>query len=89
MAKNEKEKEPEELRGQLMLQIAAGRFFRPDVSIKERPHRRTVYSNAWFVDLRPVDLPVGKIIGSTDIDDISTATIVDRLGAAASPPGDQ
>jgi hypothetical protein len=27
MAKKEKTKEPDELRGQLMLQIAAGRFF--------------------------------------------------------------
>ena len=50
----------EDFRGQLMLQIAAGRFFRPDVPINEHPHRRTVYSNASL--LNSVDLPVGKVV---------------------------
>lgn len=76
-------KRAENLRGQLMLQIAAGRFFRPNVSINEYVHRRTIYSNGWFADNTPVDLPVGKIIGSTDLGGVSTAMLeaVDRLEA--------
>jgi hypothetical protein len=83
MAKIKKKKKPEELRGQLMLQVAAGRFFRAGVPINEHAHRRTVYSNAWFLSQAPVDLPVGRIFGSTEIDDVSTAMIeaVDRLEA--------
>jgi hypothetical protein len=74
---------PEALRGQLMLQIAAGRFFRPGVPINEHTHRRTVYSNAWFLDPRPEQLPVGSVLGSTDTGAVSTATIeaLDRLEA--------
>ncbi|WP_158171279.1 hypothetical protein [Rhodococcus sp. JT-3] len=66
-----------------MLQISAGRFFRPDISINERTHRRTVYSNGWLLDQTPVKLPVGTIIGSTEIQGISTAMLeaVDRLEA--------
>jgi hypothetical protein len=82
MAKR-KAKNADELRGQLMLRISAGRFFRPDVEINEHPHRRTVYSNAWFPDPTPVDLPVGTLIGSSDISDVSAAMLeaVDRLEA--------
>jgi hypothetical protein len=72
----------EEFRGQLMLQISAGRFFRPGVPINEHAHRRTIYSNASL--LESVDLPVGKLITSTDIGgDIWTAMLeaVDRLEA--------
>lgn len=71
---------PEALRGQLMLQIAAGRFFRPGVPINKHTHRRTFYSNAWFLDPRPEQLP-GSVLGSTDTGAVSTATIeaVDRL----------
>lgn len=74
---------PQALRGQLMLQIAAGRFFRPGVPINEHKHRRTVYTNAWFLDPRLEHLPVGSVFGSTDIGAVSTATIeaVDRLEA--------
>jgi hypothetical protein len=73
----------EQLRGQLMLQISDGRFFRPDVTINERIHRRTVYSNCWFLDPTPVELPVGTIISSTEVHGLSTAMLeaVDRLEA--------
>jgi hypothetical protein len=82
MAKK-KAKTPLELRGQLMLQISAGRFFRPGVEINERLHRRTVYSNAWFPYRETVDLPVGTIIGSTERADVSTVMLeaMDRLEA--------
>jgi hypothetical protein len=73
----------ERLRGQLMLQISAGRYFRPEVPINERTHRRTVYTNAWFPDPTPTNLPVGKITGSTALGHASTAMIevTDRLEA--------
>lgn len=66
-----------------MLQISAGRYFRPDVPINEHAHRRTVYTNVWFPDPTPVDLPVGQITGSTALGDTSTAMIeaTDRLEA--------
>ncbi len=72
---------PLQLRGQLMLQIASGRFFRPDVDIRERLHRRAVYTNAWLLDPASVDLPVGTITGSTDSAAVSTVMIeaMDRL----------
>jgi hypothetical protein len=72
---------PHELRGQLMLQISAGRYFRPDVPIGEHVHRRTIYSNAWLADSGPVKLPVGTITGGTEMDEVSTAMVeaVDRL----------
>jgi hypothetical protein len=60
-----KEKKAERLRGQLMLQISAGRYFRAGVPINEHAHRRTVYTNVWFPEPTPVDLPVGQITGST------------------------
>lgn len=64
-----------------MLQIASGRFFRPGVPLNERIHRRIVYSNAWFLDQDPIALPVGTIIGSDDIGEVTSATleVVDRL----------
>lgn len=72
---------PHELRGQLMLQISAGRYFRPDVPIGEHLHRHAIYSNAWLADAGPIELPVGTIIGGTEVDEISTAMVeaVDRL----------
>lgn len=74
---------PEAWRGELMLQIAAGRFFRRGVPINEHKHRRTLYSNAWFLDPSQEQLPVGSVLGSTDTGAVSTATIeaVDRLEA--------
>lgn len=82
MAKK-KAKTPLELRGQLMLPISAGRFFRPGVEINERLQRRAVYTNVWFLDPTPVDLPLGTIIGSTERADVSTVMLeaVDRLEA--------
>jgi hypothetical protein len=79
--KKRKEQTAQALRGQLMLQTAAGRYFRPDVPIGEHIHRRTLYSNAWFADAEPVKLPVGTIIGGTELEEVSTAMIeaVDRL----------
>lgn len=70
-----------QLRGQLMLQIAAGRFFRPDVPLNETEHRYTVYSNAWFVGAAPIALPVGEVIPSTETGATSSAMIavIDRL----------
>lgn len=70
-------------KGQLMLQIAAGRFFRPGVPTNEHTHRRTVYSNAWFAEPGPHQLPVGSILGSTELGQVSTAMLeaVDRLEA--------
>lgn len=64
-----------------MLQIAAGRFFRPDVPLNETEHRYTVYSNAWFVGDPPIALPVGEVIASTELGVTSSAmiTVVDRL----------
>jgi len=80
VAKRKKVKTPRELRGQLMLQIAAGRFFRPLVSLNEREHRYTVYSNAWFFGDAPIVLPVGEVLASTEMGLISSAMIavVDR-----------
>jgi hypothetical protein len=79
--KARKEKKADELRGQLMLQIAAGRYFRSDVPIGEHIHRRTLHSNAWLADGGPVELPVGTITGGTELDEVSTAMVeaVDRL----------
>jgi hypothetical protein len=70
-----------QLRGQLMLQIAAGRFFRPDVQLNETEHRYTVYSNAWFIGNPRIALPVGEVIASTEMGIISSAmvAVVDRL----------
>ncbi len=70
-------------KGQLMLQIAAGRFFRPGVPINEHTHRLTVYSNTWFAEPGPQQLPVGSILGSTELGQVSTAMLeaVDRLEA--------
>lgn len=64
-----------------MLQIAAGRFFRPHVPLNETEHRYTVYSNAWFIGDPPIALPVGEVIASTEMGHISSAMIavVDRL----------
>jgi hypothetical protein len=66
-----------------MLQISAGRFFRPDIPVNEHVHRRTVYSNGWLVDPAPVELPVGTIISSTGVPEVSTVMLeaVDRLEA--------
>lgn len=79
--KARKASKPHELRGQLMLQISAGRYFRPDVPIGEHIHRRTIYSNAWLADSGAITLPVGTITGGTEIDEVSTAMVevVDRL----------
>ncbi|TDX04046.1 hypothetical protein EV647_2307 [Kribbella sp. VKM Ac-2566] len=76
-----KKKTARQLRGQLMLQIAAGRFFRPDVTLNETEHRYTVYSNAWFIGDPPIALPVGEVIASTEMGLTSSAMIavVDRL----------
>lgn len=78
-----KEHKTEQFKGQLMLQISAGRFFRPDVPINEYVHRRTVYSNGWLLDPTPVELPVGTIISSTEVQEVSAAMLeaVDRLEA--------
>lgn len=64
-----------------MLQIAAGRFFRPDVPINETEHRYTVYSNAWFIGDTPIELPVGEVVASTETGLTTSAMIavVDRL----------
>ncbi|MFD6713731.1 hypothetical protein ACFWDB_07550 [Micromonospora chalcea] len=79
LAKNAQER----FRGQLMLQISAGRFFRAGIPINEHLHRHAVYSNGWLIESVAVELPVGTIIGSTGIHDISTIMIeaVDRLEA--------
>ncbi|WP_409436481.1 hypothetical protein [Mycobacterium sp. SMC-14] len=78
-----KAKTPLELRGQLMLQISAGRFFRSGVEINERLHRRAVYTNVWLLDPTSIDLPVGTITGSTQPVDVSTVMVeaMDRLEA--------
>lgn len=76
-----KEKTARDLRGQLMLQISAGRYFRHGVALNEREHRHTVYSNAWFFGDSAITLPVGAVIPSTEFDLVSSSTIsaVDRL----------
>lgn len=76
-----KKKTARQLRGQLMLQIAAGRFFRPDVPLNETEHRYTVYSNAWFIGDPPIAFPVGEVIASTEMGHTSSAMIavLDRL----------
>ncbi|MDQ1178656.1 hypothetical protein [Rhodococcus sp. SORGH_AS_0301] len=76
-----KRKSARQLRGQLMLQIAAGRFFRPGVPLNETEHRYTVYSNARFIGDPPIALPVGEVIASTEMGHTSSAMIavVDRL----------
>ncbi|KRD05712.1 hypothetical protein ASE48_16185 [Mycobacterium sp. Root265] len=84
MAKK-KDKTPLELRGQLMLQIAAGRFFRTGVEINERLHRRTVYTNAELSSKEPVELPVGTVTASTERGEVSTVMVeaTDRLEATS------
>lgn len=64
-----------------MLQVAAGRFFRPDTPLNENEHRHTVYSNGWLVGEPLTVLPVGAVIGSTEMEPISSAmlVVVDRL----------
>jgi len=81
MAKKKQVKTARQLRGQLMLQIAAGRFFRPGVALNETEHRYTVYSNAWFIGDPPIALPVGEVIASTEMGLTSSAmvAVVDRL----------
>lgn len=78
-----KKKTAEQLRGQLMLQISAGRFFRPGIALNETPHRLTVYSNGWFADRERHDFAVGGVSPSTDIDPVNAMTfeVVDRLEA--------
>ncbi|WP_313536140.1 hypothetical protein [Arsenicicoccus bolidensis] len=70
-----------DLRGQLMLQIAAGRFFAPGVELNEWECSFTVYSNASFVTVTRVPLPVGTVIPSTEMGSVCSAmiTVVDRL----------
>ncbi|MFI6759449.1 hypothetical protein ACIBF5_09965 [Micromonospora sp. NPDC050417] len=76
-------KRQEQFRGELMLQISAGRFFRASIAINEHIHRHAVYSNGWLIESATVELPVGTINGSTGVQDISTIMIeaVDRLEA--------
>lgn len=76
-----KSKAPIELRGQLMLQISAGKFFRPGVELNEHIHRRTLYTNAWFANPKPIVLPVGTFTGSTERADVSSVMLeaIDRL----------
>lgn len=76
-----KKKSTQDLRGQLMLQIAAGRFFRCGVLLKETEHRYTVYSNACLIGDSPITLPIGEVIPSTELGLISSAmiSVVDRL----------
>lgn len=71
----------QDLRGQIMLQIAAGRFFRQGADLNETEQRFTVYSNAWFVRQGPVRLPVGQVIPSSQMGGITSAmiTAVDAL----------
>ncbi|MFC9664272.1 hypothetical protein ACFVJ5_28915 [Nocardia sp. NPDC127606] len=87
MAKKEQRSE----QGQLMLQIAAGRFFRPGVALYESTHRATFYSNACFLDSTPVQLPVGTIIGATPLREVSTIMLeaIDRLEATRPDGSDE
>lgn len=66
-----------------MLQISAGRYFRPDMEVRQSLHRRTLYTNVWLPDPLSVSLPVGTITGSTEFASVSTVMIeaVDRLEA--------
>lgn len=66
-----------------MLQISAGRFFRPAAPLNQHTHRRTIYTNALLAHLPPLELPVGVITASTEVDAVSTAMLeaVDRLEA--------
>lgn len=81
MAKKQTQKPARAFRGQLMLQVAAGRFFRPRVPLHETEHRYTVYSNAWFLGDPPIKLPVGNVTGSSEMGSTSSAmlAVVDRL----------
>lgn len=38
---------PADLAGQLMLQVSAGRFFRPEAHLNETLHRRVIHTNVW------------------------------------------
>jgi hypothetical protein len=64
-----------------MLQISAGRFFRPGAELNEYVHRRAFYTNAWFLEPQSIQLPVGTITASTERGDVSTVMVevVDRL----------
>jgi hypothetical protein len=76
-------KNSETFRGQLMLQIASGRYFRSEVALQENTHRRTFYTNVSFPFAPAIHLPVGTVHFSTGITDMTTVTMeaVDRLEA--------
>lgn len=82
-SRGKKPKEPEQFRAQLMLQIAAGRYFRQGVDLNEHVHRRTLHTNAWLADEGPFELPVGRLTGGTERDEVNTAFVeaVDKLEA--------
>lgn len=71
------------LRGQLGLQISAKKYFRPDVELYETPQRQTFFTNVALIGHDPVDLSIGRVIPTTDFQDVNSVLIeaVDRQEA--------
>lgn len=90
-SRTKKPKEPEQFRAQLMLQIAAGRYFRPGVALNEHIHRRTLHTNVWLADESPFELPVGRLTGGTERHEVNTAFLeaVDKLEAVRPDGSDE
>lgn len=70
-------------RGQLMLQIASGKYFRPGIDLHKTPQRQVLYSNLAFAAYGPFDFTLGRLSGSTVNRDVPwlMLEVVDRLEA--------
>ncbi|KIR61299.1 hypothetical protein [Micromonospora haikouensis] len=54
-----------------MLQVITGMYF-GDVALNATEHRRTLFTNADFSAVGPVDLPVGTLTPAIDTDVVNT-----------------
>lgn len=73
-----------------MLQVITGMYFR-DVPLHETEHRRPLYTNAWLLGRDEVDLPVGRLITSTERMTVNTAIaqFVERIEAVRPDGSDE
>lgn len=65
-----------------VLQVITGMYFR-DVALNETEHRWTLYTNAEFLAVGPVDMPVGDLTPATDMESVNTVLLraTERLEA--------
>ncbi|MEV6283475.1 hypothetical protein [Kribbella sp. NPDC051770] len=65
-----------------MLQVISGMYFR-DVPLYEYEHRRTLFTNAYFVGRKPIDLGVATLSPSSAFTPVTTvwASLTERLEA--------